>query len=71
MNRVSSYAANATAMGLDAKLAQLAETQTRLVTELIEGVMNEIGLTPEQRKKLGPAIRSNMTMIEAKAKEAK
>jgi hypothetical protein len=49
----------------------LAETQTRLVTELIEGVMNEIGLTPEQRKKLGPAIRSNMTMIEAKAKEAK
>jgi hypothetical protein len=48
---------------------KLAEEQTRLMKDLLEGVMKEVDLTPAQRKRVGPAIRTQLAIIESKAVE--
>lgn len=69
MDRVARYAATAVGMGVAERQVQLAEQQTRLMGVLLEAVASDLDLTPAQRKKLGPAIRKNLQVIEAQAKE--
>ena len=69
MDRVAKYAATAVNMGVAERQVQLAEQQTRFMGELLEAVMGEIELTPEQRKRVGPAIRNQLAVIEGKSRE--
>lgn len=58
-DRVAKYAATAVGMGVAERQGALVEAQTRMVTGLLENVIRELDLTPEQRKKIGPAIRKH------------
>lgn len=70
--RVAKYAATAMGMGVAKAQAGLMEAQTKLVTRLLEAVLGEIGLTPAQRRKVGPAIRKHSALVlEGSAKEKK
>lgn len=69
MDRVAKYAATAVNMGVAERQVRLAEQQTKLMQRLLEGVMGELELTPEQRRKVGPAIRSQLDVIEGQARE--
>ncbi len=69
MDKVAKYAATAVNMGVQERQIKLAEEQTRLMAQLLEGVMSEVDLTPAQRKRVGPAIRNQLAIVEAKAVE--
>lgn len=69
MDRVSRYAKLAGDMGIAERQIALAEQQTAMMKELLEGVMGEVGLTAAQRKKVGPAIRKHLSLVEGKARE--
>lgn len=47
-------------MGVDERMAQLAEQHTAFIQELVEGVFSDVGLTKEQRAKVGPAMRKRL-----------
>lgn len=56
-------------MAADAGIAEretvMKEAQTRMIATMMEAVFNELGLDPDQREKLGPAIRKQLPLIEA------
>jgi hypothetical protein len=46
---------------------EIVETQTAMMGEWLERVMGELGLTPEQRKLVGPAIRKLLPEVTGSA----
>lgn len=54
---VAHLAGRAIDLGLELRKVNLAERNADILTVFIESVMNEVGLNPAQRRKLGPAIR--------------
>lgn len=71
MTRVAKVCADS---GLGERQMRLAEYQTEMIGEFLEKVMARVGLTKEQRKLLGPAIRAelpalNQGSLEAEASE--
>lgn len=46
--------------GIDERMASLAEAQTAMVAKLIEDVCEDIKITTEQKKALGPALRARL-----------
>lgn len=70
-DKVVKYAAAASAMGVQERQAQLMEQQALMMGQLIESVVTDVGLTPTQRKKLGPALRKRLSTgtVEGKARE--
>lgn len=69
LDRVSRYAATAVGMGVAERQVELATEQTRMMGDLLEAVLDDVGLSKAQRKKVGPAIRKNIAVIEGEAKE--
>lgn len=69
MDRIVRTSKTAADIGIAERQINLAEEQTRMMGELLEGVMGELELTAKQRKKVGPAIRSQLAVIEARARE--
>jgi hypothetical protein len=51
-------------MGVDERLVNLAEHQTAMVAQLLEAVADDIELTKEQRRALGPAIRRQLALMQ-------
>ena len=56
--------------GLGERQMQLAEHQTEMIGDFLERVMAHVGLTKEQRKLLGPAIRAELPALNAGSFEA-
>lgn len=50
--------------GIDERLASLAEEQTAMFAKLIEAVAEDIGLTSDQKAKLGPAVRARLSLVQ-------
>lgn len=69
MDRVAKYSVAASQMGINERSVKLAEAQTVMMGELVARVINQLGLTEAQRKKVGPAIRENLALIEGEARE--
>jgi hypothetical protein len=61
---VAKYAKIAHEAGIDERLASLAEEQTLMVARLIESVAGDLDLTPEQKAKLGPAVRTHLSLLQ-------
>lgn len=57
-DRLAQIAKTAASMGISERQLQMAEAQTAMIGELLEGVMDRIELTAEQRRAVGPAIRA-------------
>jgi hypothetical protein len=68
--RIVKFAGAAASMGVAERKVDLLEAQTKMMGELLEGVMKDVGLSAAQRKKVGPAIRNNLALIEGSAREA-
>jgi hypothetical protein len=69
-DRLARFAKTAADMGIDVARLKIARKQTALMSAFLEGVINRIDLTPEQRAQLGPAIREEMaTIVESTAVE--
>lgn len=69
MHDIEKFSKTAHAMGISEREMALAEAQTLMMGELLEAVVSELGLSAEQRRQMGPAIRKHMAVIEGKAKE--
>jgi hypothetical protein len=67
--QVAKVAKMATDMGVSERMANLAAEQTAMMGEFLEEVVEAVGLTKEQRKLLGPAIREALPTIEGEAEE--
>jgi hypothetical protein len=63
MDRVKHITKVAADMGIQERQTLLAEAQTAMMGELLEAVMNEVGLSAAQRKKVGPAIREQLPAV--------
>ena len=61
--RIVKFAGAAASMGVAERKVDLLEAQTQMMGQLLESVMKEVGLTPAQKKKVGPAIRNGLTLI--------
>lgn len=67
MDRIKQYSRAAADMGINERQMQLAEQQTAMVGTMMEAVMNDLELTPAQRKEVGPAIRRSLPLLTAGA----
>jgi hypothetical protein len=63
MDRLAKYAKLAADAGIAERQTQLQETQMQLITQLMEAVFDEIGLSKRQRAAVGPAIRRHLTLL--------
>lgn len=61
---VAYLAGRALDIGLETRKVQLGERAADMLTDFIESVMEEVGLNAEQRRKLGPAIRHHLPVVE-------
>lgn len=68
-DRVVKYAAAAASMGVQERQTQLMEQQALMMGRLIEAVVSDVGLTPAQKKKLGPALRKRLDTIDGGARQ--
>lgn len=71
MDRVAKYAKMGADVGLAERAQDLQEAQTRLVADLMEKVFNEVGLTAEQRRAAGPAIRRHLVLVSEQQPDAR
>jgi hypothetical protein len=62
--RAARIAKMAADLGVDERLASLAEHQTAMVAQVFEAVADEIELTKEQRQALGPAVRRQLASMQ-------
>lgn len=62
-DKVAKYAGTAVSMGVAEREVAVKEAQTLLVGKFIEAVLEEVGLTAKQRKKVGPAIRQKAPLL--------
>lgn len=60
MDSVAKYAKLAADAGIDERLVSLAEEQTRMISTMLEKIATDLEFTPEQKQKLGPAIRKHL-----------
>ena len=67
MDRMARYAKMALDVGLDERQQTLQENQAALIARFFETVMNDVELTDEQTKLLGPAMRRHLEVIESTA----
>lgn len=67
---VAYLAGRALDIGIEEKKVQLAEAAAAMIANLVESVMDEVGLTADQRKRVGPAIRHQLSDIDGEAKPA-
>jgi hypothetical protein len=65
MDQVSRYAAIAANMGVQERQVRVQEAQTELIAKVLQGVVRDLELTPAQRKRVGPAIRKQLTALAA------
>lgn len=63
MDRIKQYSRAAADMGIEERQMQLAEQQTRMISTLLERVMDQLELTKKQRKEVGPAIRQQLPAL--------
>jgi hypothetical protein len=62
--RIVKFAGAAASMGVAERKVDLLQAQTEMMGRLLEAVMDEVGLTSAQRKKVGPAIRTHLTVLQ-------
>lgn len=67
MDRMARYAKMALDVGLEERQQALHEKQAALIARFFESVMNEVELSDEQRKLLGPTMRRHLELIEGTA----
>lgn len=67
--RVVRFSAAAAHMGVAERQTDLMAAHTEMMGELLRTVITDVGLTAAQRKKLGPALRKALPLIESKARE--
>lgn len=62
-DRLARYSKAALDAGFTEAEIKLGEKQTELMGKLLEAIMNELDLTQDQRKQVGPAIRTVMPLM--------
>lgn len=67
MDRMARYAKMALDVGLEERQQTLHENQAALIARFFETVMQDVELTDEQTKLLGPAMRRHLEVIESTA----
>jgi hypothetical protein len=67
MDRMARYAKMALDVGLEDRQLAIHEKQAAVIARFFEAVMNEVELTDEQRKMLGPTMRRHLELIEGTA----
>lgn len=68
-DRLARFAKVASEMGIEQRKVKAVEMQTELMSRFLEGVLQRIELTAEQRLQVGPAIREEMAAISGSAVE--
>lgn len=68
-DRLARFAKVASDMGIEDRKLHVAEAQTALMSRFVEGVLGRVGLTPEQRREIGPAVRAELATINGTASE--
>lgn len=63
-DRVAKYSKLAADVGIAERAQTLREAQTMMMKNLIEAVMGDIGLSPEQKAAVGPSIRKHLTLLQ-------
>lgn len=64
-DRAAKYAEMALRCGVEEAKVKIAEQEANLVSRYFETVLSEINLTPDQFKRVGPAMRKNLQLLEA------
>lgn len=64
IDRMAKYARMAAEMGVEERTIALAERQSKYITDFVEQVLEDIELTPRQHKRLGPAMRRHLELLE-------
>jgi hypothetical protein len=54
-------------IGIEEAQLKLAEREADMVSDYLEAVISDLSLTPDQRRKLGPAMRRHLELIEGTA----
>lgn len=67
--RLVKFASAAAGMGIAAAQLKIAEAQTALMGQFLEGVMARLDLTPDQRKAVPTAIREELAVVTSTASE--
>jgi len=65
MDKLKQYGRAAADMGISERQMQLQERHTEMMSAMLESVMDNIRLTPKQRKEVGPAIRQALPALMA------
>jgi hypothetical protein len=63
-DRVAKYSKLAADVGIAERAQSLREAQTMMMMNLIQAVMDDLGLDDEQRSQVGPSIRKHLTLLQ-------
>lgn len=69
MDKVARFSQVAAGMGIDERRTALAEAQTSMLQTVITAVLDDLGLSPAQRKLAGPAIRKRLEAVQGTVRE--
>ena len=64
VERLARYAKMALDIGIEERQIQLAEREADMINGYFEAVLQDVELTPAQRRKLGPSMRKHLELIE-------
>jgi hypothetical protein len=68
-DRLARFAKVASEMGIEERKVKAAEKRTDLMARFLEGVLDRIELTADQRSQVGPAIRAEIAALNGSAVE--
>lgn len=69
VDRLARYSKMALDIGIEEAQLHLAEREADMVTRYFDAVMNDINLSPDQRRLLGPAMHKHLELIEGETSD--